>query len=138
MGDMNTAKVSLGQILNKLRGHGILNTNVEVMVPLDGKHGDICVVGGLTTTMVQETADNHDPQHVPYGIAGRKQPRHATEQLTTTPQTQIPTALDTTTTSKAAGAAAAATGATAAAVPKQTQPGTKVVAVPKRQLSQLA
>ena len=60
-GDMNTAKSSLGQILNQLRGYGHLNTNVEVMVPLNGKHGDICVVGGFTTTMAQETADNHDP-----------------------------------------------------------------------------
>ena len=139
-GDMNTDEVPLGQILNKLQDQGILKTNVEVMVPLDGKHGDICVVGGFTTTMAQERAVNHDPQHVPYGIAWRKQPQHATEQLTTTPQTQIPTAPDTTTKSKATGAAAAAvpTGATAAAVPKQTQPGPKVVAVPKRQLSQLA
>ena len=56
------------------------------MVPLNGLHGDICVVGGFTTTMVQERARNHDPMHVPYGIAWRKQPQHATEQLTTTPQ----------------------------------------------------
>ena len=85
-GDMNTDEVPLGQILHKLQGQGILNTNVEVMKPLNGKHGDICVVGGFTTTMVQERARNHDPQHVPYGIAWRKQPQHATEQLTTTPQ----------------------------------------------------
>ena len=111
-GDMNTGEIPLGQILDKLKIQGILKTNVEVMLPLNGKHGDICVVGGSTTTMVQERARNHDPQHVPYGIAWRKQPQHATEQLTTTPppQTQIPTAPDTTTESSA-------TEATAAAVP---------------------
>ena len=58
---MNTDEVPLGQILDKLRGQGILKTNVEVMYPLHGKHGDICVVGGFTTTMVQEKAQNHDP-----------------------------------------------------------------------------
>ena len=107
-GDMNTDEVPLGQILDKLQGQGILKTNVEVMVPLNGKHGDICVVGGFTTTMVQERARNHDPQHVPYGIAWRKQPQHATEQLTTTPRTQIPTAPDTKKESGATGSIAAA------------------------------
>ena len=135
-GDMNTDEVPLGQILDKLQVQGILKTNVEVMVPLNGKHGDICVVGGFTTTMVQERARNHDPTHIPYGIAWRKQPQHATEQLTRTPQPQIPTAPDTTTESRATGATAAAvpTGRT----PKQTQPDPQVVAVrPERQLSQL-
>ena len=60
-GDMNTKEVSLGQILKELEGQGILKTNVEVMVPLNGKHGDMCVVGGFTTTMVQGRAKNHDP-----------------------------------------------------------------------------
>ena len=82
---MNTGEVPLGQILDKQRDKGVLKTNVEVMVPLDGKHGDMCVVGGFTTTMVQERARNHDPKHIPYGIAWRKQPQHATEQLTPTP-----------------------------------------------------
>ena len=126
---MNTAKSALGQILNQLRGYGILNTNVEVMVPLDGKHGDICVVGGFTTTMVQKRARNHDPKHVPYGIAWRKQPQHATEQLTTTPQTQIPTAPDSNSTRY---------NRFTAKTPKQPQPDPQVGAVsPERQLSQL-
>ena len=60
-GNMNTDELPLGQILNQLRDQGILKTKVEVMVPLDGKHGDICVAGGFTTTMVQERARNHDP-----------------------------------------------------------------------------
>ena len=109
-GDMNTKEIPLGQILDRLTGQGILKINVEVMLPVFGRHGDICVVGGFTTTLVEERAKNHDPQHIPYGIAWRKQPQHATEQLTTTrpPQTQIPTASDTTTESSATGATAAA------------------------------
>ena len=63
-GDMNTKEMALGQNLAKLKRQGILKTNVEVMVPLNGQHGDICVVGGFTTTMVQERARNHDPKHV--------------------------------------------------------------------------
>ena len=126
-GDMNTNEMPLGQMLDKLQRRGILKTNVEVMVPLNGQHGDICVVGGFTTTMVQERARNHDPKHVPYGITWRKQPQHATEQLTTTPQTQIRIAPDTTTESRATGATAAAvpTGRT----PTQTQPDPQVIAV---------
>ena len=138
-GDMNTDEIPLGQILDKLKGQGILKTNIEVMVPLNGLHGDICVVGGFTTTMVQPNkARNHDPQHVPYGIAWRKQPEHAAEQLTTTPppQTQIPTAPDTTTESSATGATAAAVPTGRA--PKQMQPDPQMVAVHhERQLSQL-
>ena len=92
-GDMNTDEMPLGQILDTLKKQGILKTNVETMMPLDAQHGDICVVGGFTTTIVKERARNHDPKHVPYGIAWRKQAQQATEQLTTTPppQTQIPT-----------------------------------------------
>ena len=84
-GDMNTKSMALGQMLQKLKGQGILKTDVEVMAPLFGQHGDICVVGGFTATLVEERAKNHDPQHIPYGITWRKQPQHATEHLTTTP-----------------------------------------------------
>ena len=126
-GDMNTDEIPLGQILDKLKKQGIIKTNTKIMVPLFGRHGDICVVGGFTTTMVKERAKNHDTQHIPYGIAWRKQPQLATEQLTTTPPPgiQSPTAPGTTTESSA-------TGATAAAVPtgrspKQTQPAPQVV-----------
>ena len=107
-GDMNTNEGSLGQIFKTLEIKGILKKKYEVMVPLDGKHGDICVVGGFTTSTVTERARNHDPQHVPYGIAWRKQPQHTTEQLTTTPppQTQIPTAPDATRKSRATEAQA--------------------------------
>ena len=121
--------MALGQMLQKLKGQGILKTDVEVMAPLFGQHGDICVVGGFETTLVQERGSNHDPQHLPYGIAWRRQAQHATEQLTTTPQPQrqIPTAPDTTTESSA-------TETRAAAVPtertlEQTQHDPQVVAV---------
>ena len=82
-GDMNTIELGLSQILNKLRSFGILKTSNEVLSPKWGKHGDMCVVGGFTTTLVQGRARNHDPQHEPYGIAWQRQPQHATEQLTT-------------------------------------------------------
>ena len=82
---MNTKSMSLGQMLQELKGQGILKTDVDVMAPLWGKHGDMCVVGGFTTTLVEERAKNHDRQHIPYGIAWRKQPQRATEHLTPTP-----------------------------------------------------
>ena len=82
-GDMNTSELGLSQILNKLRSFGILKTSNEVLSPKWGKHGDMCVVGGFTTTLVQGRARNHDPQHEPYGIAWQRQPQHATAQLTT-------------------------------------------------------
>jgi hypothetical protein len=107
-------------------------------VPLGGKHGDMCVVGGFTTTTVKGRAENHDPQHIPYGIVWRKQLQHATEQLTTTPppETQIPTAPDTTTESSATEATAATL--PTIRTPRQTQPDPQVVAVlPERQMSLL-
>ena len=75
---MNTIELGLSQILNKLRSIGILKTSHEVLSPKWGKHGDMCVVGGFTTTLVQGRARNHDPQHEPYGIAWQRQPQHAT------------------------------------------------------------
>ena len=90
-GDMNTTEMCFSLILNKLRSRGILKTSSEMLFPMWGKSGDMCVVGGFTTTLVPARARNHDPQHEPYGIAWQRQPQHATEQLTTMPQTQIPT-----------------------------------------------
>ena len=90
-GDMNTTEMCFSLILNKLRSLGILKTSSEMLFPMWGKSGDMCVVGGFTTTLVPARARNHDPQHEPYGIAWQRQPQHATEQLTTMPQTQIPT-----------------------------------------------
>ncbi|MCH2143455.1 MAG: hypothetical protein MK077_10735, partial [Phycisphaerales bacterium] len=81
-GDMNTSLDKFAQILPKLRHRNILKGDIDVMAPPNGKHGDLCVVGGFTPTIVQESADNHDPMHVPYGIVWRQQPQHATVQLT--------------------------------------------------------
>ena len=68
-GDMNTTEGRLGQIFKTLEIERILKKKYEMMAPLGGKHGDICVVGGFTTSTVKERARNHDSQHVPYGIA---------------------------------------------------------------------
>ena len=115
-GDMNATSLTLSGILNKLHV-----SNVEIMFPMNAKHGDICLVGGFKATMLRGIARNHDPQHVPYGIAWRKpakrttpppqttEPRatvqtevaatgHATEQ--SEPETQIATTPDTTTESR--------------------------------------
>ena len=37
-GDMNTDEIPLGQILDKLKGQGILKSNVKVMMPVFGRH----------------------------------------------------------------------------------------------------
>jgi hypothetical protein len=88
-GDMNTNELTHSVILNKLRSEGVLKRNTQVLFPTWAKPGDICVVGGFKTRLVPARACNHDPRHEPYGIVWQKQPQPATEQLTTTPQTQI-------------------------------------------------
>ena len=90
-GDMNTTEICFSQILNKLRILDILKARSQLLFPMWGQPGDMCVVGGFTATVVLASARNHDHQHTPYGIAWQRQPQHATEQLTTMPQTQIPT-----------------------------------------------
>ena len=105
-GDMNTCEITLSQMLEKLQSQKILKTTVRMMYPLDAKHGDMCVVGGFTATLVRERACNHDSQHVPYGIVWRKPPPLQTtppppQTTTPPPQTQIPTTSDTQTESRA-------------------------------------
>ena len=97
-GDMNSDEITLTRILAQLKSQDILKTSVEIMCPLNAKHGDICVVGGFTPGLVNpRKARNHDPQHVPYGITWRK-PLHCTrQQLTSRPTPPTP---DTTTTSR--------------------------------------
>ena len=107
-GDMNTTELKLSQILFWLHNEGVLTTPHDTRLPIAGRHGDICVVGGFTTTTLTKTAENHDHQHVPYGITWLNQPQHATEQLTAPPQKQLPTAPDTTTESRATEATAVA------------------------------
>ena len=103
-GDMNTFELRLSQILSALRIEGILLSRHEVLKPIYGKHGDICVLGGFNgassteraTLLPLNGAHNHDPNHCPYGISWRSQARHATEKPPTTPHPQIPTAPDAT------------------------------------------
>ena len=95
-GDMNTISTTFTQILTKLRDIDILSDQPHyVLAPAWGKHGDMCVMGGFTTTMVPGRARNHDPDHVPYGIVWQRHAQPATEQLKTMPQTRIPAAPDT-------------------------------------------
>ena len=95
-GDMNTISTTFTQILTKLRDIGILSDQPHyVLAPAWGKPGDMCVMGGFTTTMVPGRARNHDPDHVPYGIVWQRHAQPATEQLKTMPQTRIPAAPDT-------------------------------------------
>ena len=63
-GDMNTDSILLGQIVDDHTKEGIIKTTVGVWMPIDARHGDICVVGGFTPFLVQRKgARNHDPQH---------------------------------------------------------------------------
>jgi len=102
-GDLNSNEITLSQILNQLRDRNILTVSNELLFPTWAKPGDMCVVGGFTATLLRVRADNHDPRHEPYGIVWSRQPQHATEQLTTTPPTQIPPAPETKNESRASG-----------------------------------
>ena len=84
---MNTDEVTLSRILHELHV-----SNVEIMFPINAKHGDICLVGGFKATMLRGIARNHDPQHVPYGIAWRKPAKCTTPPPETTePRTTVQT-----------------------------------------------
>ena len=97
-GDMNSKEITLNRILDELKSQDILKTSAETMLPLNAKHGDICVVGGFTPRLVDpRKARNHDPQHVPYGITWRKPLHRTRQQLTSRPTPPTP---DTTTTSR--------------------------------------
>ena len=67
-GDMNTAPHSLSQMLQRLRQQGVLQTQAHVMEGTMPKHGDVCFVGGIVPQNLETRANNHDPQHDPYGI----------------------------------------------------------------------
>ena len=131
-GDMNTTSLTLSGILNKLHV-----SNVEIMFPMNAKHGDICLVGGFKATMLRGIARNHDPQHVPYGIAWRKPAKCTTPPPETTePRTTVQTEVaatghsstpDTTTESRATvQTEVAATEHTT----EQSQPETQIATTP--------
>ena len=68
VGDMNTAPFSLSGLLQTCRENHALHTQEKVLGPTFGKHGDVCFRGGFTATCLTTLADNHDPDHIPYGI----------------------------------------------------------------------
>ena len=117
---MNTIEKTFSQILIKLRIFDILIDQPHyVLAPAWGKHGDMCVVGGFTTTLVPGRGRNHDPDHEPYGIVWQRHAQPATEQLKTMPQTRIPTAPDTQKEPAATGSIAAATTVTSRTTKRQ-------------------
>ena len=67
-GDMNTGPFALSGILEKCRKIHVLHTEVQVIEPTFGKHGDVAFLGGFAATCLTTSANNHDPQHIPYGI----------------------------------------------------------------------
>ena len=68
-GDMNTAPHALSQLLQWLRDNGQLHTKEQICESAFARHGDVCVSGGFNAHSLNTTAENHDPQHEPYGIS---------------------------------------------------------------------
>jgi hypothetical protein len=79
-GDMNTKPHSLSQFLQDCRKNGSLHTQARIHEPVFGKHGDVCFLGGLKAESLTTTAENHDPEHKPYGICWLMVQESATEQ----------------------------------------------------------
>ena len=67
-GDMNTGSHALGQMLEALHQDNLLGSPAGVMEPVMPRHGDACVLCGVVAKTLDETAVNHDKQHVPYGV----------------------------------------------------------------------
>ena len=80
-GDMNTTPYALSALLIKCRreNEGIAETTI--FAPMWARHGDVCITAGLNASELQTRATNHDPQHVPYGIAWSAPDGSATAQL---------------------------------------------------------
>jgi hypothetical protein len=95
-GDMNTSPVSLSHLLQFCRQNGALHTHEHIHEPVFSEHGDICFLGGFKGNTLTTTAENHDPQHKPYGIcwlmvqeSATKQPwQDETRQQERSPQTK--------------------------------------------------
>ena len=79
-GDMNTSPVLLSHLLQVCRQNGALHTHEHIHQPVFGQHGDICFLGGFKGNTLTTTAENHDPQHKPYGICWLMVQGSATEQ----------------------------------------------------------
>jgi len=82
-GDMNTAPFLLSQLLQVCRDNGSLHTQAHIHEPVLGNHGDLCVLGGFKADSLATTAENHDPQHKPYGICWSMAQGSATPKIPT-------------------------------------------------------
>jgi len=80
---MNTAPFLLSQVLQVCRGNGSLHTQAHIHDPVLGNHGDLCVLGGFKADSLATTAENHDPQHKPYGICWSMAQGSATPKIPT-------------------------------------------------------
>ena len=86
-GDMNTAPHAWSQLLQIIRNKRQLYTKEQICETVFAQHGDVCVFGGFNACCLNNSADNHDPQHSPYGISwciaeddGTEQNRSSTSQ----------------------------------------------------------
>ena len=67
-GDMNTDAYLFSTLLQTCRENGSLRTETQVHERTPAKHGDLRVVAGIQATTLMTTAQNHDPDHDPYGV----------------------------------------------------------------------
>ena len=79
-GDMNTAPFLMAELLHACRDNGSLRTEARTHEREFAKHGDLCVVAGVQASTLTTKAQNHDPQHDPYGVCCYMPQRSATEQ----------------------------------------------------------
>ncbi len=95
-GDMNTPPILMSQLLQACQGDGSLRTVARTHETVFAKHGDLCIAGGIQASTLKTTAQNHDPQHDPYGICWSMPQRtaasygYATEQSTPAQMAQSP------------------------------------------------
>ena len=79
-GDMNTGSFQMSQLLQQLHELMPPGTQPQIHEPTFPQHGDLCISGGFPAETLTATADNHDPQHKPYGICWSTLQESATEQ----------------------------------------------------------
>ena len=77
---MNTPPFLMSQVLQVCRDNGSLHTKEQIHEPVFGQHGDLCFSEGFKADTSIATAENHDPQHKPYGILLSMAQRSVTEQ----------------------------------------------------------
>jgi hypothetical protein len=89
-GDMNTLPFALSGMLQTCKDDRVLHTAVQVIHPTFAKHGDVCFLGGFTATCLTTRAENHDHQHIPYGICWIDQRLYASRSATEQPLPPLP------------------------------------------------